>query len=129
MTFQVTILGSNSATPANGRHPTAQVLTLENQSYLIDCGEGTQMRLSEFNVKRGKINHIFISHMHGDHVLGLMGLLNTYSLNGRKRAMHLFGPPELEEFVRTQERLTHSHFAYELIFHPVDQEVDRKSVV
>ena len=79
MQFQLTILGSNSAIPANDRFPSAQVLKVQKRQYLIDCGEGTQLRLSQNNISKKKINQIFISHLHGDHVFGLIGLIMLFS--------------------------------------------------
>ena len=75
--FGVTILGNNSALPAYDRHPTAQIVTLHEQLFLIDCGEGTQMQMAKFKIRRSKINHIFISHLHGDHYFGLIGLITS----------------------------------------------------
>ncbi|MFZ1369065.1 MAG: MBL fold metallo-hydrolase, partial [Ferruginibacter sp.] len=79
----LTILGNNSAIPAFDRNPTAQVLQTMEESFLIDCGEGTQMQLSKYKIRRSKINHIFISHLHGDHYFGLIGLLTSMSLLNR----------------------------------------------
>lgn len=116
MTFEVTILGANSAIPAYNRYPSAQVLNVHQSLYLIDCGEGTQMRLTQFRVKRSKINHIFISHLHGDHFLGLPGLLNTYNLNGRKDPLHVYGPPGLQDVIETIFEYGRSYANYDLIF-------------
>ena len=80
MTFELTILGSSSATPIFQRHPTAQVLNIRERFFLIDCGEGTQSQLIRFKIRFNKISHIFISHLHGDHYLGLVGLLSTMHL-------------------------------------------------
>ncbi|TAH05200.1 MAG: MBL fold metallo-hydrolase, partial [Sphingobacteriales bacterium] len=78
--FAVTILGNNSALPMHDRHPTAQVLTVDDQTFLIDCGEGTQVQMNRFKIRRSRISHIFISHRHGDNYFGLFGLLNSFSL-------------------------------------------------
>jgi len=88
MTFDVTILGSSSATPIYDRHPSAQVLNIHERFFLIDCGEGTQMQLNRYRIRYHRINHIFISHLHGDHYLGLIGLLSTMHLQGRKDELH-----------------------------------------
>jgi len=84
MRFALTILGVNAATPAFGRFPTSQVLQVHNQFFLLDCGEGAQMRMGDFNIPRHKIRQVFISHLHGDHVFGLPGLLFSFDLNGRQ---------------------------------------------
>jgi len=125
MRFELTILGCNSAIPANDRHPTSQVLNVQDHLYLIDCGEGTQIQMNKYHIKRGKINQIFISHLHGDHVLGLVGLLNSYALGGRTDQMDLFGPKDLEEFIMTQMRLMGGHSTYPMVFHVVDTEVSQ----
>lgn len=117
MRFELTILGSNSAVPAYGRHPSAQVLNVREELYLVDCGEGTQMRLSENQIKVGKIQHIFISHLHGDHVFGLVGLLTSYSMGARYKALHIYGPLGLEELIHSQLRLSQSHLNYPLYIH------------
>jgi ribonuclease Z len=99
MKFEVTILGCSAAFPANGLFTTAQVLNINDQYFLIDCGEGTQIRLREYHIKYSKINHIFISHVHGDHILGLPGLLGSFGLLGRKQALHIHCPEGVQEFV------------------------------
>lgn len=121
MKFELTILGCNSAIPANGRHPTSQVLRVQNQSYLIDCGEGTQMRMADFKIKRSRINQIFISHLHGDHYLGLFGLLNSYNLMGRTAPMTIFSPPGLREIIDAHIEFAQMHpFNFPMIFEIVD---------
>ena len=104
MNFDVTILGANSAKFAHGRHQTSQLLSHNEQLYLIDCGEGTQMQLMRYRIKMGRINHIFISHLHGDHFLGLLGLILTMHLSGRTTPLHLYGPPGLDEILAVQLR-------------------------
>lgn len=117
MSLELTILGCNSAVPAYGRYPTAQVLKSDQHLFLIDCGEGTQFQLSRYKVKRGKIDHIFISHMHGDHYFGLIGLLSTYHLNGRTDLLHIYGPPELEGIILAHLKAANSKLSYEIYFH------------
>ncbi len=117
MRFDLLILGSNSALPAHGRHPSAQVLKMENELFLIDCGEGTQVRLSELHVKRGRINQIFISHLHGDHYFGLIGLLTSYALLGRSSALHLYAPAGLQEIINVQLKHSNTELPYPLLFH------------
>lgn len=102
MTFELTILGSNAAVPAHGRHLSAQVLTVGNESYLIDCGEGTQFQMMKFHIKRHKISHIFISHLHGDHIFGLIGLLMSYDLQGRRQPLHIYSPEGLQVMIEIQ---------------------------
>ena len=99
MTFELTILGCNSAIPAHNRFPSAQVLNIQDQLYLIDCGEGTQVRMQQYKVKRNRIKQIFISHLHGDHIFGLIGLLTSYSLMRREDPLDIFAPPGLEEII------------------------------
>ena len=120
MTFEVTILGSNAAVPAFGRHPSAQILNVNEQYYLIDCGEGTQIRMNDFNIRRHRINQIFISHLHGDHIFGLIGLLTSYSLGQRAEKMDIFGPAGIQEFLDVQIKHSKSHLTYPLNVHVVD---------
>jgi ribonuclease Z len=119
MSFSLTILGNNSAVPAFGRNPTAQVLQLQGEQFLIDCGEGTQLQMAKFKVKKSKISHIFISHMHGDHYLGLMGLLTSMGLLSRKSEIHLHGPALLIDIINLQLEASHTELPYPLIFHPL----------
>ncbi len=103
----LTILGNNSAVPAFDRHPTSQVITHNGNNYLIDCGEGTQIQLLRYKVRRSKISHIFISHLHGDHYFGLIGLLNSLSLLGHTQPITLFAPPQLKEnFIAIEQAAT-----------------------
>ncbi len=101
-TFSVTILGNNSALPTSGRYPTAQVLNVSEHFFLIDCGEGTQMQLRRHKVKFSKINNIFISHLHGDHCFGLIGLISTYGLLGRKNDLTIHADADLETILQPQ---------------------------
>ena len=116
MNFSVQILGSNSALAAHGRHPTAQIVQHDNLYFLVDCGEGTQMRMSNYHVKRFKIKHIFISHLHGDHYFGLIGLLTTYHLMGRVDQLTIFGPAHLEKIIAIQLEGSNTTLKYELKF-------------
>jgi ribonuclease Z len=120
MNFDVTILGSSSATPIYDRHPSAQVLNIHERFFLLDCGEGTQMQLNRYKIRYHRINHIFISHLHGDHYLGLMGLLSTMHLQGRKDELHLFGTKELKHLTNIQLEYSQTVLRYPLIFHEID---------
>ena len=115
--FALTILGNNSAIPAYGRNPTAQVLQTQEEAYLIDCGEGTQMQMSKYKVKRSRINRIFISHMHGDHYFGLIGLLTSMGLMGRTADMHIFGPPPLQAIIQIHLDAANVTLPFPIYFH------------
>jgi len=118
MKFELTILGSNSATPAYGRNQTSQLLNINEKLYLIDCGEGTQLQLLRYKIKPSKIKYIFISHLHGDHYLGLVGLISSMHLNGRTEELIVFGPPELKEIIDVQLKYSDTRLRYPLVFHP-----------
>jgi ribonuclease Z len=118
MKFEVTILGSSSATPIFNRNPSAQALNINDHLYLIDCGEGTQLQMLRFDIKASRIDHIFISHLHGDHYLGLVGLLSSMHLNGRSRTLKLFGPPELKEIIDLQLKYSDTTLQYVIDFIP-----------
>jgi ribonuclease Z len=120
MKFEVTILGSSSATPIYNRNPTAQALNINERLYLIDCGEGTQQQMLRFDVKASRIDHIFISHLHGDHYLGLVGLLSSLHLNGRKKPLKLFGPSQLMEIIDLQFKYSETTLQYAIDFFPTD---------
>ncbi len=119
--FALTILGNNSALPAYGRHPTAQVLQNEDCNFLIDCGEGTQSRLSECKIKRSKIECIFISHLHGDHYFGLIGLLTSMSLLDRVSPLHLYAPATLKQIIDIQLQAADSILSYPVHFHALEE--------
>jgi ribonuclease Z len=116
MRFDVTILGSSSATPIYNRNPSSQLLNINERYYLIDCGEGTQVQLLRNGIKAQRIEHIFISHLHGDHYLGLIGLLSSLHLNGRTRPMHVYGPQELLEILEIQFKYSQTQLRYPLVF-------------
>jgi ribonuclease Z len=118
----VTILGNNSAVPAFDRHPTAQVLTVRDHLYLIDCGEGTQIQIIRYKIRRSKIHRIFISHLHGDHYFGLIGLINSMGLLGRIQPLHVHGPGPLWEILQLQLREADTHLPFDLQFHPLPDE-------
>ena len=119
--LSVTILGNNSAVPAFNRHPTSQVVTHDGTNYLVDCGEGTQIQMIKYKVRRGKISHIFISHLHGDHYFGLVGLINTFGLLSHKQELHVYGPAPLQEIIEMQLRVAETSLPYPLHFHTITQ--------
>ena len=100
--MELTILGCYSATPRPKTHPTSQVLSLRNHLFLIDCGEGTQVQLRRCKVKFSRIKHIFISHLHGDHYFGLVGLISTFMLLGREAELNIYGPKGIKEVIMLQ---------------------------
>lgn len=116
MRFEVTILGSSSATPIFNRNPTSQALNINERMYLIDCGEGTQQQMLRFDVKASRIDHIFISHLHGDHYLGLIGLLSSMHLNGRSKPLYLYCPAPLKEIIDLQLRYSDTTIQYEMVY-------------
>jgi len=120
MKFEVTILGSSSATPVFNRNPSAQLLNCNEKYYLIDCGEGTQLQLAKYNLKAARIDHIFISHLHGDHYFGLIGLLSSLHLNGRIKPMQIFGPKPLLEILEIQFKYSDTTLRYPIEFFPIE---------
>jgi ribonuclease Z len=117
--MKLTILGSSSALPTSERYPSAHVLNAHERLFLIDCGEGTQMQLRKNRIRFGKINHIFISHLHGDHVFGLYGLLSTFSLMGRKSPVHLYAPENYQHILGSHLKDFDIHLSYEIDFKPL----------
>ena len=115
--LSVTILGNNSAVPAFNRHPTSQVVTHDGNNFLVDCGEGTQIQMIKYKIRRGKISHIFISHLHGDHYFGLVGLLNTFGLLNHKQELHVFAPSPLQQIIEMQMSVAETTLPYPLHFH------------
>lgn len=120
MSFKLSILGSNAAVPAHSRNMTAQLLNMREHHFLIDCAEGTQHQFQRFGFKFQKINHIFISHLHGDHIFGLPGLLLSMSLNNRKEKLQIFGPLGIKTYLDTCFSISQSHLSFEIIFHETD---------
>ena len=119
MRFAVTTLGTGAALPARGRYPSAQLLNIRERLFLMDCGEGTQERLRMAQVNLGRIARVFISHMHGDHYLGLMGLISSMHLLGRTMALDIHGPTELREVIELQLRVSGTYLRFPLRFHSV----------
>jgi len=126
MKFEVTILGSSSATPVFNRNPSAQLLNCNEKFYLIDCGEGTQQQLTKFNLKAARIDYIFISHLHGDHYFGLIGLLSSLHLNGRIKPMQIFGPKPLLEILEIQFKYSDTVLRYPIEFFPIEADESRQ---
>ena len=117
MSFKLTILGCNSAIPTTERKPTAQLLNVSERFFLIDCGEGTQLQLRKYKFKMQSIQHIFISHLHGDHYFGLIGLVSTMHLLGREKELHVYGPKELENIINIPLQASKTELRYSLVFH------------
>ena len=117
MSIRLTILGCHSATPRAKAYPTSQYLEINNHHFLIDCGEGTQRQMRKYKVGFSKINHIFISHLHGDHFFGLIGLISTLGLLGRERELHIFGPKYIKKMTLMQLKITQSHAKFPIQFH------------
>lgn len=117
MTLKLTILGCGSATPTSQRNPTAQVLNVHERFFLIDCGEGTQMQMAKYGVKGHRVNHIFISHLHGDHYLGLMGYLSSLHLVGRTAMMHIYCPEPLQEILELQWKHSGTELKFPITYH------------
>ncbi|MCC1483750.1 ribonuclease Z [Winogradskyella immobilis] len=115
--MKLNILGCYSATPRTNTNPTSQVLDINNHLFLIDCGEGTQVELRRNKIKFSRIKHVFISHLHGDHYFGLVGLISTFRLLTRETDLHIYGPKGLKEVITLQLKLSDSWTNYKLIFH------------
>lgn len=122
MKFSVTILGANSAIPSLDRFPTCQCLHIHDRLFIMDCGEGAQINLSKHHIKRHKIDAIFISHLHGDHIYGLPGLLSSFSLSGRERSLTIYGPKGIKEFIETIKVLTYQHSSFILNIKELDHQ-------
>jgi ribonuclease Z len=118
--MNLTILGCYAATPRTFTNPTSQVLEIRNRLFLIDCGEGTQVQLRKNKIRFSKINHIFISHLHGDHFYGLVGLVSTFMLLNRTQDLHIYGPKGIKEVITLQLRLSNSWTNYGLFFHELE---------
>lgn len=118
--MKLTILGCYAATPRTFTNPTSQILEIKNRLFLIDCGEGTQVQLRKNKIRFSKINHIFISHLHGDHFFGLIGLVSTFTLLNRNTDLHIYGPKGIKEIIKLQLRLSNSWTNYGLHFHELE---------
>jgi ribonuclease Z len=118
--MNLTILGCYAATPRTMTNPTSQVLEIKDRMFLIDCGEGTQVQLRKNKLRFSKINHVFISHLHGDHFYGLIGLISTFSLLNRQTDLHVYGPKGVKEIILLQLKLSNSWTGYNLCFHELE---------
>lgn len=121
MRFELTILGSNAALPTSNGFTTSQILNIQERFFLIDCGEGTQMSLRKHKVSFRKINHIFISHLHGDHFLGILGLLSTFSLIGRRKDLHIYAHSKLNEFIDFYTKFVGKELGFNYYIHPLTE--------
>jgi len=120
--MNLTILGCYAATPRTLTNPTSQVLEMKNRMFLIDCGEGTQVQLRKHKIRFSKINHVFISHLHGDHFYGLIGLISTFSLLNRQTDLHVHAPKGAKEVILLQLKVSNSWTSYNLYFHELDSD-------
>ncbi|WP_139423088.1 ribonuclease Z [Chryseobacterium mulctrae] len=126
MSTYLTILGFNSAIPTINTSPTAQLLEMEERCFLIDCGEGTQVQLRKAKARFSKINHIFISHLHGDHCFGLPGLIASFRLLGRETPLHVYGPKGIKKMLDTIFTITETHRGFEVVCHELDKDYSEK---
>ena len=127
MLFQLTILGTSSALPTSNRYPTAQVLHVPGRFFLIDCGEGTQTQMRKYKIGFSAINHIFITHLHGDHIFGLVGLISTMTLLGRKNDLHIYAHSELRKFLSAQlSFLYQESIPFKIVYHPLNLKKEQK---
>jgi ribonuclease Z len=118
--FSVTILGSSSALPTSQRFPTSQVVKFNEQLFLVDCGEGTQIQLRKYRFKIGKINHIFISHLHGDHIYGLPGLISSLALYGKKGEIHIYAHSDLKLMMEGMMKFMNEITDLTVKYHPLN---------
>ena len=125
MQFDLTILGSSGAIAVYDRHPSAQILDHNGNHFLIDCGEGTQFRMNRFGIKRGKLDNIFISHLHGDHCYGLIGLLTSFNLNWREHPLNIYGPEGLKEIMDVHFKYAVTHLKFEINYHVIIADTPR----
>jgi len=117
MSLQLTVLVLQSTTPRVNAHPTAQYLKINNSHFLIDCGEGTKRQMRKYKVGFAKINHIFISHLHGDHFFGLIGLISTFGILNREKELHIYGPKGIKEVTNLQLKVSKTYSKFDVIFH------------
>jgi ribonuclease Z len=125
MTFLIHILGSGAAIPLTHRNPSAQIVNVNSKLYLFDCAEGTQVQIRRNRIRLQKIDHIFITHLHGDHYFGLMGLITTMHLLGREDELNVYAPQALEQIIHLHLEVSKTILRYPLHFHPVDTEASK----
>ncbi len=118
--FKINILGCGSAIPTLRHNPASQIIELRGKTFMVDCGEGTQIQIRKQKVHFAKIQAIFISHLHGDHCFGLWGMISTFGLTGRTSPLHIYAPKQLEEYFYHTMQLFGQGFSYDVIFHPID---------
>lgn len=118
--FKIHILGCGSALPTLRHYASSQIVEVREKMFMVDCGEGTQMQLRRSRLRFTKINHVFISHLHGDHCFGLMGMISTFGMLGRVAPLHLYATAEMGPMLRSQMDLFCQGLGYEVIFHPID---------
>lgn len=120
MSFNITILGSSSALPTSKRFSSAHVVNIHERFFLVDCGEGTQIQLRKFKISFAKINHIFITHLHGDHFFGLFGVISSFSLLGRKNDLHIYSPGNLQNKIYSV--INKKEISFNIFFHRLSHE-------
>ncbi|RLD47869.1 MAG: ribonuclease Z [Bacteroidetes bacterium] len=118
--FNVTILGNGSAVPTATQHPSSQIVRLSEEQFMIDCGEGAQMQMIKYKIKHRKLNHLFVSHLHGDHYFGLFGLVATFHLFGREESLNIYAPSDLQKLLEHQLRVSKTDLRFNLNFHPLE---------
>ncbi len=126
MRFELIILGSNAATPAHGRHMSSQCLKYNDDFFLIDCAEGTQFQIQKYKIKYQKINHIFVSHLHGDHIFGLPGFIMTMSMNQRREKLNLYGPSGLKKFLEFNFEISQGHLNFEIEYIETNPKISQR---
>ena len=119
--FYVTILGNGSAVPTSNQHPSCQIVKLTNAQFMIDCGEGSQMQMIKFGIKHRNLDHIFISHLHGDHYFGIFGLISTFHLFGRKDPLNIYAPIDLKSLIDHQLRISRTNIKFKINFYPLEE--------
>ncbi|MDO4763394.1 MAG: ribonuclease Z [Flavobacteriaceae bacterium] len=126
MSAKLTILGFNSAIPTVNSSPTAQLLEMQERLFLVDCGEGTQVQMRKAKAKFSKINHIFISHLHGDHCFGLPGLVASFRLLGRTTPLHIYAPKGIKKMLETIFSITETQRGFEVVYHELSSQNSEK---